>query len=197
MASAPGVVVQKLSGAHREQVVRHLLRLPANDRRLRFGAPMRDSSIEAYVAGIDFAHDQALGVLGADLELWGLAHLALAADGETAELGLSVDWSVRERGYGNALLQRAVLNATNRGYRALFMHCLAENATMMNLARRAGLSIVISSGEADGQLVLGEPTQAGALKEAIQDQFALVDSLLKQQYAWLARPRTLASLEDA
>ena len=197
MAGAPGVVVQKLSGAHREQVVRHLLRLSANDRRLRFGAPMRDSSIEAYVAGIDFARDQALGILGADLELWGLAHLALAPDGETAELGLSVDWSVRERGYGNALLQRAVLHATNRGYRALFMHCLAENATMMNLARRAGLSIVISSGEADGQLVLGEPTQAGALKEAIQDQFALVDSLLKQQYAWLARPRTPADLEDA
>ena len=191
MAGTPGVVVQKLTGAHREQVVRHLLRLPVNDRRLRFGAPMRNSSIEAYVAGIDFARDQAFGILGSDLELWGLAHLALDGERDTAELGLSVDWSVRERGYGNALLQRAVLHATNRGYRALFMHCLAENATMMNLARRAGLSIVISSGEADGQLVLDEPTQADALKEAVQDQFALVDSLLKQQYAWFARPRSL------
>lgn len=194
MASAPDVVVQKLSGAHREQVVRHLLRLPEDDRRLRFGAPMRDSSIEAYVTGIDFAHDQAFGILGSDLELRGLAHLALDGERDTAELGLSVDWSTRERGYGNALLQRAVLHATNRGYRALFMHCLAENATMMNLAHRAGLSIVISSGEADGRLVLGEPTQAGALKEAIQDQFALVDALLKHQYALLGRPR---SLEEA
>ena len=87
MASAPDVAVQKLTGAQREQVVRHLLRLPANDRRLRFGAPMRDSSIEAYAAGIDFAR--------------------------------------------------------------------------------------------------------GALKEAIQDQFALLDSMLKQQYAWFARPRSL------
>jgi hypothetical protein len=84
-----------------------------------------------------------------------------------------------------------VLHATNRGYRALFMHCLAENATMMNLARRAGLSVVITHGEADGRLPLAEPTQAGALKEAIQDQFALVDSMLKQQYAWFARPRSL------
>ena len=191
MADAPGVVVQKLTGAHREQVLRHLLRLPANDRRLRFGAPMRDSSIEAYVARIDFARDQAFGILGSDLELWGLAHLALAPETDTAELGLSVDWSARERGYGNALLQRAVLHATNRGYRALFMHCLAENETMMNLARKAGLSLVVSSGEADGRLVLGEPTQAGAIREAIQDQFALVDALLKHQYALLARPRSL------
>ena len=191
MADAPGVVVQKLTGAHREQVARHLLRLPPNDRRLRFGAPMRDDSIAAYVARIDFARDQVFGILGSDLELWGLAHLALAPDGETAELGLSVDWSVRERGYGNALLQRAVLHATNRGYRALFMHCLAENKTMMNLARRAGLSLVITQGEADGRLALGEPTQAGALREAMQDQFALIDAMLKHQYALLARPRPL------
>jgi hypothetical protein len=66
MASAPGVVVHKLTGTHREQVVRHLLRLPAHDRRLRFGAPMRDSSIVAYAEGIDFARDQAFGILGAD-----------------------------------------------------------------------------------------------------------------------------------
>lgn len=192
MADTPGVVVQKLTGAHREQVARHLLRLPANDRRLRFGAPMRDDSIEAYVARIDLARDQLFGILGADLELWGLAHLALAPDSDTAELGLSVDWSVRERGYGYALLQRAVLHATNRGgYRALFMHCLAENETMMNLARKAGLSIVITQGEADGRLALGEPTQAGALREAIQDQFALIDVMLKHQYALLARPRSL------
>ena len=192
MADTPGVVVQKLTGAHREQVARHLLRLPANDRRLRFGTPMRDDSIEAYVARIDFARDQMFGILGVDLELWGLAHLALGPDGDTAELGLSVDWSVRERGYGYALLQRAVLHATNRGgYRALFMHCLAENETMMNLARKAGLSLVITQGEADGRLALGEPTQAGALREAIQDQFALIDAMLKHQYSLLARPRAL------
>jgi RimJ/RimL family protein N-acetyltransferase len=185
------IVVQRLSAAHQGEIVRHLLRLPAQDRRLRFGSPMRDSSIEAYAWQIDFAQDQVFGIFGADLELWGVAHLALSHDGDTAELGLSVDWAVRGTGYGYALLQRAVLHATNRGYRALFMHCLAENAIMMNLARKAGLSIVISSGEADGQLALGKPTQAGAIREVIQDQFALVDYLLKQQYSWLSRPRAI------
>jgi GNAT superfamily N-acetyltransferase len=191
-----GIVVQRLSAAHHDEIVRHLLRLPAQDRRLRFGSPMRDSSVAAYVGQIDFAHDQVFGIFGADLELWAVAHLALDRNGETAELGLSVDWAVRGKGYGYALLQRAVLHATNRGYRALFMHCLAENEIMMNLARKAGLSIVTSSGEADGKLALDEPTKAGAIHEAIEDQFALIDYLLKQQYSWLSRPRE-ATLDES
>jgi GNAT superfamily N-acetyltransferase len=192
-----GIVVQRLGASHREKIVRHLLRLPADDRRLRFGAPMRDSTIESYGERIDFAHDQVFGIFGADLELWGMAHLALDSQGQSAELGLSVDWSVRGKGYGYALLQRAVLHATNRGYRALFMHCLAENGVMMNLARKAGLSVVITSGEADGQLALAEPTHAGAIHEAIEDQFALVDYLFKQQYSLLRKPRAAAALEES
>src|SRR6185369_13679675 len=168
-----GIVVQRLGASHRDKIVRHLVRLPADDRRLRFGAPMRDSTIATYVERINFAHDQVFGIFGADLELWGMAHLALDTQGQSAELGLSVDCSVRGKGYGYALLQRAVLHATNRGYGALFMHCLAENGVMMNLARKAGLSVVITSGEADGRLALAEPTHAGAIHEAIEDQFAL------------------------
>jgi len=192
MAEASGVVVQKLSGVSRERVARHLLRLPPEDRRLRFGGQMRDLAIEAYAGRIDFAKDQVFGIVGADLELWGVAHLALDPDEQLAELGLSVDRAARGKGYGYALLQRGLLHATNRGYQALFMHCLAENEVMMRLARKAGLNLVITSGEADGRLALGEPTQAGAIREAMQDQFALVDSMLKHQYSWLALPRTLA-----
>jgi GNAT superfamily N-acetyltransferase len=103
-----GTVVQRLSEAHASQVARHLLRLAEPDRRLRFGVPMRDSTIEAYARGIDFAHDRVFGIVGADLELLGVAHLALDPTGQTAELGLSVDRETRGKGYGYALLQRAV-----------------------------------------------------------------------------------------
>lgn len=181
--------MQRLSAAHAPQVARHLLRLPEADRRLRFGTPMRDSTIEGYARGIDFSHDRVFGIVGADLELLGVGHLALDATGQTAELGLSVDHEARGRGYGYALLQRSVLHATNLGYRALFMHCLTENHVMMHLARKAGLTLVVEAGEADGRLELGERTQAGAIQEAIEDQFALIDSLLKQQYAWFARAK--------
>ena len=192
--AATGVVVQKLRPAHRPQIVRHLLGLPADDRRLRFGGPTSEGAIEAYVARIDFTRDHVFGVLAPSMELLGVAHLALDAAEESAELGFSVDPSARGKGYGYALLRRAVLHATNRGYRALFMHCLAENHIVMHLARKAGLHLVVQSGEADGRLELEERTQAGALKEAIEDQFALVDYLLKQQYAWLSRPRETSAV---
>jgi len=117
-----------------------------------------------------------------------VAHLALDPAGRTAELGLSVDPASRGRGYGFTLLQRAVLHAANLGTRVLFMYCLAENAIMMHLARKAGLSVVIHSGEADASLALDRRSHGGALKESIADQFALVDCLLKQQYLWLGRP---------
>jgi hypothetical protein len=68
---------------------------------------------------------------------------------------------------------------------------------MMNLARKAGLSVVITSGEADGRLALAEPTHAGAIHEAIEDQFALVDYLFKQQYSLLRKPRAAAALEQS
>ena len=59
---------------------------------------------------------------------------------------------------------------------------------MMHLAQKAGLTVVIEGGEADARLKLDRFAHGGALREAMADQFALVDILLKQQYLWLARP---------
>jgi len=183
-----GIAVQRLNPRHRDEIVRHLLRLPAEDRRLRFGRPMRDDTLRAYALGIDFDHDRVFGILGADLELAALGHLALNAGEKTAELGLSVDHDQRARGYGFALLQRAVLHAANLGYRALFMYCLSENAIMMHLATKAGLTVVTESGDADGRLAIDRRAHGGAWREVIADQFALVDCMLKQQHLWLQPP---------
>ena len=189
MTTARGVAVQRLNPRHRGDIVRHLLQLPAEDRRLRFGQQIRDEAIRAYAARIDFARDRVFGILDAGLELSGVAHLALDSRARAAELGLSVHPSARIRGYGFALLQRSVLYAANRGYRALFMYCLAENRIMMHLARKAGLTVVVEAGEAGARLKLDRGAHGGAFKEAVADQFALVDTLLKQQYLWLAAPR--------
>jgi RimJ/RimL family protein N-acetyltransferase len=191
MATAPGVAVHRLNPRHRDDIAQHLLRLPADDRRLRFGQHIRDEALRGYVTGIDFDSDRVFGVHARDLALVGVAHLALDPVEQTAELGLSVDPACRGKGYGFALLQRAVLHAANLGYRVLFMVCLAENRIMMHLARKAGLTLVISYGEADARLALDRGTHGGALKEALADQFALVDCMLKQQYLWLARPASV------
>jgi RimJ/RimL family protein N-acetyltransferase len=189
MQPAAALAVHRLGPAHAAAAARHLLRLDPQDRRMRFGRAMRDEALHAYVAGIDFARDRVFGIFGDDLELAGVAHLAMDDAAGQAELGLSVDAERRGRGYGMALLRRAVLHAANRGYRELLMHCLAENVPMLHLARKAGLRTVLSAGEADAHLALERPPYGGAIREAMEDQFALVDYLLRQQHAWLARRR--------
>jgi len=181
VTQAPAIAVQRLNPKHRDDIARHLLQLPDEDRRLRFGQQIRDQAIRDYVDGIDFDRDRVFGILGPALELAGVAHLALDTAQKSAELGLSVDATLRVKGYGYALLQRALLHAANLGYRTLFMHCLAENAIMMRLARKAGLLVLIESGEADGRLKLDRVTHGGAFREAVADQMALVDAMLKQQ----------------
>jgi len=145
---------------------------------------------------LDFVRDRVFGILGPALELAGVVHLALDPALKSAELGISVEPALRVKGYGYALLQRALLHAANRGYRTLFMHCLAENAIMMRLARKAGLLVVIESGEADGRLKLDRLTHGGAFREAVADQMALVDAMLKQQNFAATRlisPRSVAA----
>jgi len=190
MSPGQGIAVQRLNPRYRDDIARHLLQLPPEDRRLRFGHQIRDAAVGAYVAGIDFARDRVFGIQSADLDLVGVAHLALEPVKQVAELGLSVHPAARARGYGFALLQRSVLHAANIGYRALFMYCLAENGIMMHLAEKAGLTVVIEAGEADARLKLDRGAHGGVFKEAMADQFALVDALLKHQYLLLAAPRS-------
>lgn len=183
MGGVPAVAVQRLNPRHRDDIARHLLQLPADDRRLRFGRAIRDTAVREYVEDIDFERDRVFGVLGPALDLVGVAHLALDPDSKVAELGISVAPSRRVKGYGYALLRRALLHAANGGYRVLFMYCLAENRIMMHLAQKAGLTVVISGGEADGRLKLERQRHGGALYEALADQMALVDIVFKQTRA--------------
>lgn len=185
MRPSKGVAVFRLNPRHREDILAHLAQLPEHDRQLRFGRAVRDSALREYVERIDFERDRVFGIYSIALELIGVAHLALDPVQRTAELGLSVDAACRGKGYGFALLERSVLHAANLGYRALFMYCLAENRTMMHLAHKAGLDVLVKAGEADGRLALDRRVHGGAWREAIADQVALMDCLLKQQYLLL------------
>ena len=169
--------VQRLSASARDAYLAHLLALPANDARLRFGTPQRAATIASYVARIDFDADVIFAVHGDALAIAGAAHLGFA--GDLAELGVSVLPHARRRGIGAALVARAAEHARNRRTQRLHMYCLAENAVMIRIAQRAGMTVAIDAGDADGQLVLPPSTPMSVTSEMLADRIALYDYALK------------------
>lgn len=185
------VSVQRLDEGGRAALAAHFVALPTDDRRLRFGASLSPDAIATYVHSIDFDRDAVFGVYDDDLTLVGVAHVALGD--ELAELGLSVLPGHRGRGAGSALFDRAMAHARNRFIPRLFMHCLTENTSIMRIARRFGMDIVIDAGDADAHLELTPASPASITSEFVANRFALYDYALKAHVAvWR---RINASLE--
>lgn len=169
--------VQRLSASARAPYLAHLLALPGDDVRLRFGAPQGAAAITAYVDRIDFDADVIFAVHGEALALAGAAHLAFS--GDFAELGVSVLPASRRHGIGAALVARSAEHARNRSTQRLYMHCLAENTVMIRIAQRVGMKVVIDAGDADGHLTLPPSTPMSVTSEMLADRVALYDYALK------------------
>lgn len=179
MTDPSAIPVRQLDRSHRAAISAHLLRLPREDRRLRFGATLDDAAVAAYAEGIDFERDAVFGAFADDLALAGVAHVA--SGGPAAEFGVSVVPEARGRGIGSALFGRANLYARTHHVHAMYMHCLLENGTMMHIARKSGMRIVTEAGEADAWLQLPPAGVDTVTSEFLADRVGLLDFALKQQ----------------
>jgi GNAT superfamily N-acetyltransferase len=173
------VLAKRLSTGSREALRRHFHALEADDRRLRFGSMISDAGIDNYLAQIDFERDAVFGVFDDELNLTGVAHVAVG--GGVAELGVSVSQGHRGQRIGSALFDRAGMFARNHLVRILFMHCLTENQAMMHLAKKSKMRIVAASGEADAHLELPPSDPASITREMMQEQIAVFDYALRAQ----------------
>lgn len=180
------ILVRELHSAHREMIRTHLLQLEESDRRLRFGMAASNDFINSYVSGFNFDRDAFFGVFDSGLRIIGLAHLAYdkvgAAHSETAEFGVSVSVNGRGFGVGTALFKRAAIHARNTNITILYVHCLSSNAAMMHIAKKAGMNVEYSYGEADAFLRLPPGDQRTLISEAMQDQAAIIDYSIKEGF---------------
>ena len=178
------VPVRELNASHREAVLRHLLLLNDEDRRLRFGTQTPDEVIHHYVEGLNFIKDTLFGCFDSQLNLIGMAHLAYLPKSKgkrwTAEFGVSVLPSGRGQGIGTALLARASVHSRNTHIETLFVHCLANNRAMMHLAQKAGMVVEYAYGDADAYLKLPPANPATIVEEAVNEQWADFDYALKE-----------------
>ena len=138
---------------------------------------MSDQGIRTYVDSIDFAKSDVFAVFDDALHIAGAVHLGYGD--ESAELGLSVLAEARGKGIGNALFTRATVHLSNRFIRSVYMHCLRENAVILHLARKNGMSIVMDGSEADAHLSLPKATPETVASEWMAATLALIDYRLK------------------
>ncbi len=184
-----GNFTRELRPDERARLLGHLLELPPADRRLRFGHAVADEILQEYVGGIDFSRDTVFVATDADLAIVGAAHLA--RHGEHAELGVSVLPRARGRGMGAALLERSAARACNAGVRVLFMSCLSENAPMLHLAKKQGMQVATSSGEAEAFVHLPRRSLRSLTGETVSAHLGLIDHAYKSHWLlmrglWLA-----------
>jgi RimJ/RimL family protein N-acetyltransferase len=157
-----------LREADRPALLEHFLALEREDRRLRFGTPLRDEAIAEYVERIDFARDGVFAVHDGTMKLLAVVHVPCS--GMRAELGVSVLPSHRDMGLGTALLERAVMYLRNREVREAFVHCLSENGAMMHIARKLGMSVEPCGPETGAHIRLAPSTPQTHYLEWLQDR---------------------------
>jgi len=169
----------RLREPDRRALLEHFLALGIEDRRLRFGSPIPDQAIGHYVERIDFADHGVFAVQDDRLRI--VAAIHVARTGERAELGLSVLPGYRGAHLGSALFARAVMYLRNRNIRAVDVHCLSENATVMHLARKNGMQVSSGNGESDACLELAPGTPQTHFFEWMQDQQAHAVQAMRHQ----------------
>jgi GNAT superfamily N-acetyltransferase len=174
------VLTTRLDLDERPKLLRHLLALPATDRRMRFGASMSDAAVERYVEYLNFDRDVLYGVYDSALDLAGLAHLSLA-DG-LAEFGVSVLPGRRRQGIGTALISRAALHARNQDVPLLFMQCLKDNHAIVRIARALGMRVISHGPECEATLPLRRGNALTLARELFEDGIALCDYSLRAQF---------------
>ncbi|HYM48539.1 MAG TPA: GNAT family N-acetyltransferase [Burkholderiaceae bacterium] len=177
ISSPADPLIAQLGSHHRARVVQHLNELPAHDLWLRFGYAVTEEGLRGYVRRLHFSRDALFGVFDEAAQLLALGHLGFDRDATStqAEFGLSVLPHARRRGFGLRLLQRAAMNARNRGATQMIMTYLPENDALKHLAQSAGMQLIQDPYEPRAYLNLEPPTAASLVDETFSEMLAAID----------------------
>lgn len=166
------MLIRRLPQHERSAYAAHLKRLSPDDRHLRFTrAGVSDEWIDHHVTNIPEDGLILVGMLRD--RVIAAAHVAFDSDSAVAEVGISVDVEHRSGGLGSELFNQAVVFARNRRAEKLYTLCLSDNRGMVALARRAGMEIEFSQGEAEAHLPLPPPDPLSVSQEMSSGLFAV------------------------
>lgn len=148
--------IVELNESDRPAIRNHLVRLSADDRRLRFFATLSDGAIEHYAMKVmDLRDGTAFGAVDGNGRLVGLAlasKIFVTENRIQCEVGFSIDHEERSKGLSKLLMARVLIHCQNNKVEKLCMSCLRENKRMQNLAKSFGLTMKLDFDEAYAEL---------------------------------------------
>lgn len=156
----------------------HLLRLGADDRRLRFGFPIPDERIVDFVDGLGPPGTRVLVHTAPDLEVIAAVQVSMTSS-RGVEFAFSVEAPFRGRGVATALFDRAMLWARNRRIRRAYVQCLSENHAMRRIARNAGMAVLTERGESEGTLIVPGAMPSTLFEELMAESNGFCDVVAK------------------
>jgi GNAT superfamily N-acetyltransferase len=171
--------IRKLWVGESDQYLAHLQRLDEESRCSRFGGPVADDVVRAYVERMDGLRTVLHGFL-VEGTLRGVAELRLlgAPFADSAEVALSIEKPWQSHGVGFALLERCLLTARNRGVKHLHMICLSDNRRMQQLARKFDAELSFGFGSVIGEVETPFPTPLSMFRELVADGRTLANVVL-------------------
>ena len=131
------ILVSRLYAANHDNIYDHFLRLDIRSRRARFCGRVSDDGILEYAQNI-FRGDSIVCGASVDGQLRGIVELrgVFHSWRSTTEAAFSVEPCWQNIGIGDALFERMIAIAQNRGVRTIQMMCLKENSRMRHLATK-------------------------------------------------------------
>jgi GNAT superfamily N-acetyltransferase len=170
------------SGPYRD----HLLRLDRESRRNRFGGAVSDEFIVSYIE-LSLGLDVVIHGFFVDGALRGVAELRPLGKGfaDEAEAAFSIEKDWQSHGVGSALLERTLLAARNRGIKLLHMACLANNARMVELARKFDADLKFDFGSVVGEVEAPHPTPMSLWSEFVADGHGFATAMFDVQQRML------------
>jgi RimJ/RimL family protein N-acetyltransferase len=181
-------LIRRLLPGDAARLAAHLKRLDADARRLRFGATLTDEAVDGYVRRIDWLRSLQFAQVE-DGEIRAACQLAWRDPlwPSSAELAVSVERPLQDRGLGSELIGRTLVAARNRNIRHVTMVCLAENAKMRHIARKFESMLELADGDVSGRIDLDHPDHLSMLQEL----FAEGEAVMGAFAAGWAGPQTL------
>lgn len=171
-------LIRKLAATDQAQFRDHLLRLSPEARRSRFAMMASDPFLRSY-AETSMALGSVIHGFFEDGTLRAVAELRTVDGVSTAEAAFSVEDAWQNSGLGTRLMELTLIAARNRGYRHIYINCLATNRAMQLLARKFEAELTFEAGDVVGRLEPADFSFFSLFREAMNDGFGVAGSLLE------------------